>query len=227
MVQDMVKDAHWVRRINDVIIPKMKKQDNVHRMCVKYVENLEDLNSVLSHQKEQKCRCLSVILQSKHAWIAHNEPEYRDIMERAVFPCPHTEVYETCWLQEKIIFYKGGVAAFDTQHIRVRYQDIVSLMENGRYRNAAALFWYTISSIGEKVTVKHPTLHHNDRTCDCERYFTEAPKAKTVSKMFQLENIISSALKHKTIHDDFKEKCWTQRTISKFNKYVKRYSLIS
>jgi hypothetical protein len=100
-------------------------------------------------------------------------------------------------------------------------------MENRLYRNAAALFWYTISSVGEKLSAKHSALHHRNITCDCENYFNQAPKNKTVGKLFQLETIISTTLKHKPAPNDFKEKCWTERTIAVYSKYVKRYSLIT
>jgi hypothetical protein len=255
MVQEMVKDAHWVKRINDVIVPKIKSAQNIHDACRKYFEILEEMQQEVSHKDDQQCRCRSILLQSKHAWIVHAEPEYRENVERAVFThqpaqgqtqcwiedkveyaepeyrdhverAGFTQGQTQCWLRDKVEYYRSAATAFDTPHIRQRHKDMLSLMKRGQYRNAAALYWYIISSVGVKVTEKYPALHHNDNTCDCERYFMQAPTTKTVSMLFGIEYAISAALDIKKKHkSDTQEKCWTMRTLAKYKKYVRVNSL--
>jgi hypothetical protein len=225
MAEAMVKDAHWVSRINDLIVPKIKRARNIHDACRKYFEILEEIQQEISHKDDEQCRCPSIILQSKHAWIADAEPEYRKMVERAVFTQQPPQGQTRCWLRNKVEYYRSAATAFDIPHIRQRYQDLLLLMEKGRFTYAAALYWYIISSVAVKVTEKYPILHHNDNTCDCERYFIQAPMTKTVSKIFGIEHRLSTALDIKKQKPAAQEKCWTTRTLAKYNKYVRVYSL--
>jgi hypothetical protein len=224
MVQEMVKDAQWITRVNDMRIPKIKNLYDLQQICRNYTKVLQELETVLHHDQEHKCRCRSIILQSTHAWIAFNEPMYRDFVKRAVFPCIATIPRPPCWLIENILFYASGVVAFHTPHLRLRYQDVLTLLENGRQKNAAALFWYTLTNVAEKVTTKYPTLHHKDNTCDCRRYFTQAPKNKTLSKIYELEPRINNALKLKNNNNEYNDKCWTAHAIHKYRRYIRVYS---
>jgi hypothetical protein len=224
MVQAMIKDVHWVKAINATTITRFKKPENIRKICQRYVEICQQLQPVLEHGNTEKCRCRAIILQSKHAWIVHDEVQYRDILDRALFQDKPAYPDAQCWLHEKLAFYNSGAAAFDTPHLRQRYEDIVILTDEGHHRNAAALYLYTISSIAEKITAKYPALHHKDDTCDCETYFKQAPRSKTVRKMFELEKAINTLLKHKDLKRNYKHKCWTARTIFKYKKYVNQYS---